>query len=118
MNQKIKSQVLGIPSWIIALILAFISFIVLFILAYPLGETIGYISYTLIIVIGSYSICKSNPKSKWYVPIFTNIFGIVAALGEENFYWMSSLMIILCTGFILSVVSSILGARKGLQNKK
>ncbi|NNF35484.1 MAG: hypothetical protein HKN68_15350 [Saprospiraceae bacterium] len=117
MNLVNNSRILGMPSWIKALILAFISFIVLFVLGYPLGETVGYLVYTVIIIAGSYWICKKNPRSVWYVPILANVFGIVAAIGEENFYWISSLMIILCGGFILSILASILGSRIGARHR-
>lgn len=116
MTLENKSQFLGIPSWLLALILAFISFIVLFVLGYPLGETVGYLVYTVIIIAGSYWICRKNPGSVWYVPILANVFGIVAAIGEENFYWMSSLMIILSSGFILSILASIIGYRSGARH--
>jgi len=113
MNHETKSQFLGLPSWLSALILAFISFILLFILAYPLGETVGYLMYSALIVIGSFMICRRNPGSVWYVPVLANVFGIIAAIGEENFYWMSGLMIILSSGFILSTIAAILGSRIG-----
>jgi len=103
----------GILSLGLSLITAFLSFFLLFLLAYPFGEVIGYISYDIVIVIACFFICKKNPNSIWYVPIICNIVGIIAAFGEENFYWISTLWIIICGGWVLSLIVSIVGARIG-----
>jgi CDP-diglyceride synthetase len=105
-----KSFLKGIPSWALSLITVVFSFILLFLLAYPFGEVIGYISYDIVIVIACFFICRKNPTSIWYVPIICNIVGIIAAFGEENFYWASTLWIIICGGWVLSIFASILGA--------
>ena len=108
-----KSFLAGIPSWALALITAFLSFFLLFLIAYPFGEVIGYISYDIVIVISCFFICKMNPNSIWYVPFICNIVGIMAAFGEENFYWISTLWIIICGGWLLSLIASIIGAQIG-----
>jgi len=108
-----KSFLAGIPSWALALITAFLSFFLLFLIAYPFGEVIGYISYDIVIVISCFFICKMNPNSIWYVPFICNIVGIMAAFGEENFYWISTLLIVICGGWVLSLIVSIIGARIG-----
>jgi len=108
-----KSFLAGISSLALSVITAFLSFFLLFLLAYPFGEVIGYISYDIVIVIACFLICKKNPSSIWYVPIICNIVGIIAAFGEENFYWISTLWIIICGGWVLSLIVSIIGARVG-----
>jgi len=108
-----KSFLAGISSMALAVIAAFISFFLLFLIAYPFGEVIGYISYDIVIVIACFFICKMNPNSIWYVPFICNIVGIMAAFGEENFYWISTLWIIICGGWVLSLIASIIGAQIG-----
>lgn len=104
---------LGVPSWALALITAFLSIFLLFLIASLFGEVIGYISYDIVIAIACYFICKMNPNSIWYVPFICNIVGIVAAFGEENFYWLSTLWIVICGGWMLSLIVSIIGVRIG-----
>lgn len=62
-----------IPSWGLSLITAFVSLILLFVLASllsaipkigeNLSEVIAYISYDIIIAIACFFICRHNPKS-------------------------------------------------------
>lgn len=115
-NMKIagkKSFLTGISSLALSVITAFLSFFLLFLIAYPFGEVIGYISYDIMIVIACFLICKMNPSSIWYVPIICNIVGVIAAFGEENFYWISTLWIIICGGWVLSLIVSIIRALAG-----
>jgi hypothetical protein len=37
----------------------------------------------------------------------------MAAFGEENFYWVSKLLIIICGGWVLSLIGAISGAMVG-----
>ena len=108
-----KSFLAGISSLALSVITAFLSFFLLFLIAYPFGEVIGYLSYDIVIVTACFFICKMNPSSIWYVPIICNIVGVIAAFGEENFYWISTLWIIICGGWVLSLIVSIIGARIG-----
>ena len=111
-----------IPSWGLSLITAFISFILLFFLAdllslipiigKNLSEVIAYISYIIMIAIACFYICRHNPKSVWYVPILCNIFGIITAIVEPTF-WITSLWIIICSGWVLSLIGAISGAMVG-----
>lgn len=114
MEKKAKKSLFsGVPSWALSLITAALSFILLFLVAYPLGETIGYTIYVIVIVIACFFICMNNPKSIWYVPIICNIFGLMVAFGEENFYWGSTLLIIICGGWVLSLIGAVVGAKIG-----
>jgi len=75
-----------------------------------IGELGFYIIYNLIIAGGCFYICRQNPGSIWYVPALCNIIGIISAIVERNF-WISSLWIVICSGWVLSVIASIIGAR-------
>ena len=111
-----------IPSWGLSLITAFISFILLFFIAAllssipkiekNLSEVIAYIIYGIVVAIACFFICRHNPKSVWYVPILCNILGIISAIIEPTF-WISYLWIIICSGWLLSLVGAISGAMVG-----
>jgi hypothetical protein len=80
--------------------------------ASDIGDLVFYILYNLIIAGGCFYICWQNPKSVWYVPVLCNIIGIISAIIEPNF-WISSLWIVICSGWLLSLISSITGAQFG-----
>ena len=111
-----------IPSWGLSLITAFVSLIFLIVLASLLssipkigenmGELIAYISYDIIIAIACFFICRHNPKSIWYVPIICNTMGIISAIVEPNF-WISALWIVMCSGWVLSLIGAFSGALIG-----
>ena len=117
-----KSFLKGIPSWGLALLTMVLAFVVLMIVGDILvaifkipegkGELVFYILYNLIIASGCFFICKQNPKSILYVPVLCNIIGIISAIVEPTF-WKSSLWIVICSGWALSVIASIIGARLG-----
>ncbi len=122
MTTKKQKLLFGLPSWGLALLAGFLSFFLLFFFAALLGsilpidkdigEEIAYVLLGIIIAAACYFICKNNPKSVWYVPIIANIFGIFAAIVEPNF-WITDLWILICSGWILSVVTAIIGAKRG-----
>ena len=117
-----KSFFSQIPSWGLSLITAFLSLIFLLILSSLLSsipkigenmnEGIAYISYDIIIAIACFFICRHNPKSIWYVPILCNTMGIISAIVEPNF-WITSLWIVMCGGWVLSLIGAISGAMVG-----
>lgn len=127
MNMKKKKSFLsGVPGWALALTTAFISLIILFVLAGILGdvikpgdigEVLAYITYNIIISIACFFICRQNPKSVWYVPIICNLMGIISALVEPNF-WITSLWILICGGWVLSLATAILGSARGISRSK
>ena len=115
-----KSGLAGIPSWGLALLTMFLAFVVLMIVSDIVGvifripesdaaDLVFYILYNLIIAGGCFFICRQNPKSIWYVPVLCNIIGIISAIIERNF-WISSLWIVICSGWMLSIIASISGA--------
>ncbi len=118
-----KPYLWGIPSWGLALLTMFLAFVVLMVLGdiltaifkiseSDIGDLVFYILYNLIIAGGCFYICRQNPRSIWYVPVLCNIIGIMSAIIEQNF-WISSLWIVICSGWVLSIIASLIGARLG-----
>ena len=122
-SQGKKPYLWGIPSWGLALLTMFLAFVILMVVSdiltaifkipeNDIGGLVFYILYILIIAGGCFYICRQNPKSIWYVPVLCNIIGIISAIIEPNF-WISSLWIVICSGWVLSIIVSIIGARLG-----
>ncbi|MCX6250179.1 MAG: hypothetical protein NTX61_05445 [Bacteroidetes bacterium] len=117
----------GLPSWLQAILWVFASTIVLF----GLGEGVGnilkineniagaipYIIFDVLVAVGCYFMVKWNPKCVWYVPFICNAVGIIAAIIEPTF-WHTSLWMLICSGWVLSIIASILGARVGRTGNK
>jgi hypothetical protein len=110
-----------LPSWVLALFVSLVSFLIVMFLGYLLIDVlnnenvalgIAYIIYDIIITIACFFICRNNPKSIWYVPILCNIPGIISALVEPNF-WITSMWMVFCGGWVLSIIAAILGAKAG-----
>jgi hypothetical protein len=124
-TKRKKSFLAGIPSWGLALLTMFLAFVFLMIVGDIIaaifkipegkGDLVFYILYNLIIIGGCFFICRQNPKSIWYVPILCNIIGIISAIVEPTF-WKGSLWIVICSGWVLSIVASVIGARIGKSN--
>ncbi len=127
MRTKEHKQIGGLPSWGLSLITALSSLFVLFFLATLLdsllknnediNEWIAYIIYDIIIAIACFFICRHNPKSIWYVPILCNTAGIIAAIIEPNF-WITFLWIVVCGGWVLSLLGAISGAIVGKRSSE
>lgn len=84
------------------------------------SSAITYSLYGLLSATACYFIIKQNPKSIWYVPLIINAFLIFAAIVEENFWKPQSdnqqgipMWIPICSGWVLSIVASLIGARMG-----
>ena len=118
-----KPNLWGFPSWGLALLTMFLAFVVLMVMGdiltaiFKIPESNGvdltfYILYNLIIAGGCFYICKQNPKSIFYVPVLCNIIGIISSIVEPTF-WISSLWIVICSGWVLSIIASISGALIG-----
>jgi len=118
-----KSDLWGFSSWGLALLTMFLAFIVLMVVGdiiaaiFKLQESNGvvlafYILYNLIIAGGCFYICRQDPKSIWYVPVLCNLIGIISAIVEQNF-WIGSLWIVIGSGWVLSIIASIIGALIG-----
>ncbi|HUU05236.1 MAG TPA: hypothetical protein VMZ49_05065 [Patescibacteria group bacterium] len=117
-----EKKLFGLSSWVLALLTAFLSLTFLFFFVDLLGsilkidkdisEIFAYILSGIIIAAACYFICRHNPKSVWYVPIIANIPGIISAIVEPIF-WITYLWILICGGWVLSVIAAIIGAKLG-----
>lgn len=121
-----KTHLTGIPSWVLALLTVLVAFIFLMVAGDIIAgifrirendafELLLYILYNLIIAGGCFYICKKDPKSIWYVPLLCNIAGIISAIIEPDF-WISSIWIVICSGWILSITASIYGVQTHKKN--
>jgi hypothetical protein len=114
-NRK-KSFLTTMPSAVLALLTFFGALILLFGIGEGIGGEIGgtlaYLLSDLVIAVCCFFIVKQNPGSIWYVPIICNLMGIIAAIVEPNF-WISSMWILVSIGWVLSLIASLIGARKG-----
>jgi MFS family permease len=72
-------------------------------------EVSGYIIYCIIIAACCFFIVKQNPRSIWYVPIICNLITIIPAIFAAGFLG------IVFSGWVLSIIASIIGARMGKQ---
>lgn len=122
-QQNKNSNLFGIPAWVLALLTMFLAFGVLMIVGEIVlavfkisesdaGDLVFYLLYNLIIAGGCFIICKHNPRSIWYVPVICNIAGILSAIIEPNF-WTGALWMVICGGWVLSVIASIAGVKSG-----
>jgi hypothetical protein len=122
-----RSFLYGLPSWAQSILWVIVSTIILF----GLGEGVGnilkinedvagaipYVIFDVFIAVGCFYIVKWNPQSFWYVPLICNAVGIIAAIIEPNF-WITSLWVLICSGWVLSVIASVIGARIGRKSTK
>ena len=115
-----KSFLSNIPSWMLSVLTVFGATIVLFCLGEGVGQFIrinegiggvlAYIIFDIMIALGCFYIVKWNPKSIWYVPLICNVVGIIAAIVEPTF-WKTSLWMLICSGWVVSIIASFIGAR-------
>ena len=115
-NRK-KSFLSGIPSWALAALSFIAAFLLFFILGEiggmmdidaKIGEPILYIIYGIFIAVCCFLIVRQNPRSLFYVPIISNLLGIIIAITSSKF-WMTSEWIYFCIGWVLSIIASIIG---------
>jgi hypothetical protein len=118
-----KPNLWGIPSWGLALLTYILAYVVPYavygilnavfkIPEWNSSESLFTIISILIIVVCCFFICKNDPRSILYVPLLCNLFSIIIAIVMPTF-WKGSLWIVVCSGWILSIFASILGARIG-----
>jgi len=82
----------------------------------PYGEAFAYIVYGVFITAACFHICKRNPASLWYGPILCNAMGISSAIVEPTF-WVTSLWMFICGGWVLSIIAAISGTKRGRQSQ-
>ena len=106
-------------------ILAFIYLIFITVILFVIGglteswDRASILAYSLdlvLISIGCFFIIKINPKSIWYVPFICNATFILSAIVEPSF-WHGEMWMIVCPGWVLSIISSLLGYKIGMRNR-
>jgi hypothetical protein len=121
-----KSFLATTPSAVLALLTFFGTMIILFALGSVaegfnpdsvinenIGTAIVYVLCGLLIAGCCFFIVKNNPKSLWYVLLICNALNIITALVEPGF-WISPIWWIpACSGWLLSLITSVIGARIG-----
>jgi len=127
-NNGMKSFLATTPSWLLALLTFVGTFILIFVICEgvgfilvfaigeevmgKIGEPLTYILYDLVTAGCCFIIIKHRPISIWYVPIICNLLGIISAIIEPNF-WITSMWFYFCSGWVLSVITSVIGALIG-----
>ncbi len=120
-NRQKKTIFAKAPSWLFAVLILILAYIVLFItdsIWTPHTDT-GLKSYLIndvIIACGCFFIVKSNPKSIWYVPLICNALLILPSFIEPNFW--NNWKVMICASLAFSIVVSIIAAQlaKSRQN--
>lgn len=116
-TNKKRSFLSGIPSWGLAgiALIAPVIFTVLLLFLGDLfrideetGDPFFYLFFDVFIAACCFFIVRQNPGSIWYVPILCNAVGIFSAIVEPNF-WISSLWMYICGGWVLSIIASVIG---------
>jgi len=108
------------PSWSLSLLTLIVTTIALFIISEVFlrgrenGNAVTIITtviYVLAIVVCCFFIVKKNLSSFWYVPLICNALTIITAFSED--FWKGPDWIFICSGWVLSIVASIIGAIVG-----
>ena len=132
-NETIKPKVkklflASFPSGVSALLSLIVFTIVLFVFgdllnSFDPSSAIAYALFGLLSATACFFIIKQNPKSIWYVPLIINAFLIFSAIVETNFWRPPPdnlpgipMWIPICGGWVLSITTSIIGARIGKRN--
>jgi CDP-diglyceride synthetase len=128
-NPKVKKSFLAsFPSGVSALLSLIVFTIVLFVVdelvhSFDEGGITAYALFGLLSATACFFIIKQNQKSIWYVPLIINAFLIFSAI-IEPYFWRNPpevpsgippMWIPVCSGWVLSIVVSIIGARMGKQ---
>ena len=131
---EIKSVITRNPAWVSSLFTAASSLFIPFIIAgigslfgNLLGfssqeliefdgmvDSIGYLCTGIAVAIMCFFICKAHPKSVWHTPIINN--GMTLLMAGNYFsgnLQLSTLLLTLGVGWILSIIAAILGSLKG-----
>jgi hypothetical protein len=114
-----KSHTIPIPSWILSLLAILLIAIILGIINSSSisnsnwwSDNYSYITFGVLIAIACFFICWNDPKSVWYTPLLCNIWTPFIAIFDEGF-WTTSLGVICISGFCLSIITAIIGAKIG-----
>jgi membrane-associated HD superfamily phosphohydrolase len=118
---KKKSVLYGIPAWGLAGLALVVPVIFMILLLFlgdlvkmdermneDITDSVFYILYGIFIALICFYIVRQNPNTIWFVPILCNAVGIYSAIDEPTF-WVSSLWMFICGGWVLSIIASIIG---------
>jgi hypothetical protein len=120
-----KSFLASFPSGVSALLSLIVFTFILFVVgdllnSFDPSSAITYALFGLLSATACFFIIKQNPKSIWYVPLIINAFLIFSAVVEENFWRPPPdnlpgipMWIPICSGWLLSIIASIIGAWMG-----
>jgi hypothetical protein len=110
MGTKGRRSILSrIPNWGLSLLTVILSAILIGFIHNVVGDTYGYIIYNVSIVAACFLICWKGSGHVWYVPILCNILSIFTL--SDNTFWITSMWIIFCTGWGLSLIGAIIGTQ-------
>jgi ABC-type polysaccharide/polyol phosphate export permease len=122
MKTNRKSFLLSIPAWGLALLTAFFTLILVFFIAAlfasiaflnnDTGEFILYLFYGIMVFTACFYICRRETKSYWYVPLLSNIPGIISAIVEPSF-WQTNMWILFVAVWTLSILGAAAGTFAG-----
>jgi hypothetical protein len=124
-SQNKKIAVTGMSA-VFSVLTAIISLFILFILAAALdgiesigdlGDWLAYMGYFVFIAIACFLICRKYPLSVWFAPVICNATGIISALVEPNF-WISDLWKVNIIGWVLTLISAVIGSVIGRLHPK
>jgi hypothetical protein len=121
-----KSFLASFPSGVSALLSLIVFTIILFVVgelldSFDPSSAIAYSLFGLLSATACFFIIKQNPKSIWYVPLIINAFLIFSAI-IEPYFWRNPpeaplgnppMWIPVCSGWVLTIVVSIIGVRIG-----
>ena len=82
----------------------------------PSGSSFEIISLIFIYIfnaVACFIICRTHPKSVWYTPIICNAPSIVLAISYSPDFWTEPNSLLVGSGFVLSVIGAIVGAKIG-----
>jgi hypothetical protein len=124
-----KSLKEGVQSSVLALLTTVLAFVVSWILGeiicgiFNINEesetalVIFIMLINLINAVACFFICRKYYKSIWYVPVLSNVMGIIIAVTEPDI-WKGSLWIVLCCGWLLSLATALVGSYSGKNRGK
>lgn len=79
---------------------------------------IGFILVDIFITIACFFIVRQNPSSIWYVPIICSAYSIIGVIGNPHLLFGSSMGFSFLSGWVLSLIASLIGVLVGKRSKQ
>lgn len=121
---RISSWSAGFITSIIASLVTFIYLLIYGFVTFSAHEdkfffstVIPFTIYYFVIASFGFIIVRKNPKSVWYVPILINLVGIILSIVISSIWHNPKILILFCSGLILSLIAIIIGARIGRRSR-